>query len=138
MLENGVAYFNETLVMPATLYFDKKRKRFIDKEVKYHLSSDAIIQKCQASIVLTAITNRGTKIIGITKIDLASYPNLKIAGNFHILWILSRPSLPEKTDAIPIMRSVDKNAKYCCTIRILQMKELEAEHAHLYDRFYQD
>mgnify|MGYP000893500315 CR=1 FL=1 len=33
MLENGVAVFKETLVMPTTLEFEKKRKFFLEKEV---------------------------------------------------------------------------------------------------------
>lgn len=35
LLENGIAYFNETLLMPVTLHFDKKKNIFLEKEVKF-------------------------------------------------------------------------------------------------------
>lgn len=68
--------------MPATLYLDKKKNLFLEKEVlsKTILSQLIAIFGCKASLVVSLINNRGSKIVGVTKIDLAAYPNLNIKG----------------------------------------------------------
>jgi predicted nucleic acid-binding Zn-ribbon protein len=94
LVEKSQASFDEILSVPATFYYDIRKKLFIEKE---------------ATLALQTVTNRGTKIAGITKFDLAEYANNNVK---------------EKSVTLPVNKCIDKHAKFHFTIRVLQIEEI--------------
>jgi len=64
-LEKGEAFFDERLNIPATLFYVKKKDRYLPKE---------------ASLELHIITPSTKRLAGLTKFDLAHFANLGLQG----------------------------------------------------------
>jgi len=96
-LEKGAAKFDEKLVIPATLYKDKKKGTYIKKE---------------ATISINVITPKATRLAGVTKLDLSYYPNNNIT---------------EQDITHPVEKCFDKNAKLYFKLRMIKVNDIDPE-----------
>mmetsp|Transcript_29797 Transcript_29797/g.27280 ORF Transcript_29797/g.27280 Transcript_29797/m.27280 type:complete len:144 (+) Transcript_29797:60-491(+) len=90
-LKNGVAEFKETIRIPATMYFDKKKGKYQAKE---------------ATLTLNLLTTKAVRMAGVTKIDLAAFLNDKIG---------------DKDLLLGVDKCFDKNAKFHMKVKMTSL-----------------
>jgi len=85
-MEDGVAYFNEKLTVPGILYYDNRKKTFLQKEVELFERNSKMLNNKKATLAVNLISKRSTKLMGVTKFDLSTFVNNNIAGYFKKIY----------------------------------------------------
>lgn len=75
--------------------------------------------------MISIITKKGPKLAGQTKFDLAEYLNTDMRGSICSKAIQHDLFFVEKNEIIPILKCMDKNAKFHFAIRLAPFDELQ-------------
>lgn len=131
-LDNGIAIFDETLLMHSTLYYDKKKQAFLSKEVIlfFCIYQSLIPTIFKATLMIFTVSIKGSKVAGQVKFDLADLPNSNAKGSYKQMkrFLLIDLYILERRFVWPILECGDSKAAIQVTLRNLQTEELSGKH----------